>query len=256
MSEEKKKPKYTFTKELMARDTRPDHWWYRGLQLSEAKVREVMANTRSNQEAARWLGVTDKTWKKYAKMYFDEASGKSLFELHKNESGRGIPKNWSGSKWKASLDEVMSENQPVSVERIAKFKDLLMRDGRMGYKCGTCGYGEKRLTDMKAPLLLHFKNNNKSDWRQENLQWMCYNCYFLFIGDMFNNRIIREVEGTPTASPELREDIQASFELDDFYYDHLRKLGLDGPGDVHFKPDDIIDYKDPEDGSEFIDIKK
>jgi hypothetical protein len=54
----------------------------------------------------------------------------------------------------------------------------------------------------------------------------------------------------------IREDIEKGFDLDEFYYDHLRKLGLDGPGDVHFKPDDIVDYKDPDDGSEFIDIKK
>jgi len=254
MSEDK--PKFKFTKENMARDVRPDHWWYKGFQLTEAQVREAMAHTRSNQEAARWLGITDKTWKKYAKMYFDEASGKSLFEIHKNEAGRGIPKNWSGTKWKESLDQVLALNQVVNPDRIAKLKDLLMRDGRMGYQCESCGYAEKRLTDMKAPLLIHFKNNDKTDWRIENLQWICYNCHFILLGDIFSNSMIKRIESTHITSETIREDIEKGFELDEFYYDHLRKLGLDGPGDVHFKPDDIVDYKDPDDGSEFIDIKK
>jgi hypothetical protein len=53
--------------------------------------------------------------------------------------------------------------------------------------------------------------------------------------------------------PVIREEIQTAFELDDFYYDHLRKLGLDGEGDVRFKEappakliddDDFVDYVD------------
>ncbi len=254
MSEEPKK--YRFTKENMQKGVRPDNWYYKGLQLSEAKVREAMANTRSNQEAAKWLGIEIRTWKKYAKMYFDEASGKSLFELHKNVSGRGIPKTLANSRWKKTLEELLTEGQPLSIERIAKFKDMLMKDGRLGFCCKSCGYSEKRLTDMRAPLILHFKNNNKTDWRIENLEWICYNCHFILIGDIFSNAMIRRIEGTHITSETIREDIEKGFELDEFYYDHLRKLGLDGPGDVHFKPDDIVDYKDPDDGSEFIDIKK
>lgn len=254
MSEDK--PKFKFTKENMKKGVRPESWYYKGLQLSEAKVREAMANTRSNQEAAKWLGIEIRTWKKYAKMYFDEASGKSLFELHKNISGRGIPKTLANSRWKKTLEELLTEGQPLSVERIAKFKDMLMKDGRLGFCCKACGYSEKRLTDMKAPLILHFKNNNKTDWRIENLEWICYNCHFILIGDIFSNAMIRRIEGTHITSETIREDIEKGFQLDEFYYDHLRKLGLDGPGDVHFKPDDIVDYKDPDDGSEFIDIKK
>ena len=58
-----------FTKDMMAKETRPDTWWHRGLQLTEEQLREAMANTRSNKEAARWLGITDITYKKYSKSY-------------------------------------------------------------------------------------------------------------------------------------------------------------------------------------------
>jgi hypothetical protein len=239
----------------MSRDVRPEHWWNRGLQLTEAQLREAMANTRSNKEAARWLGITDITYKKYAKNTFDEATGKSLFEIHKNQSGKGMPKNWVGGIWKKNLDDMLVENQPINSKKILRLKELLMKDGRLGYQCCACKYGEKRLTDMKAPLLLNFKNGKKSDWRLENLQWLCYNCHFLFVGDPFSNKMLQRIESYEVDSPEIKEDIQSFYELDDFYYDHLKKLGLDGSGDVLFKPDDIIDYKDTEDGSEFIDIK-
>ncbi len=249
-----KKTGFTFTKENMARDVRPDHWWYKGLALTKAQVLEAMANTRSNQEAARWLGIHYRTWKKYAKMYKDEETGKTLFAKHMNISGVGIPRNWAGGHWQKTLDEMLTVNQPMGSKHIRNLKELLMKDGRLGFKCHGCGYCEKRLTDMRSPLLIHFKNGLKSDWRLENLQWMCYNCYFVLIGDFFTNKLIERVETMTLTDPVIRDEIQSAFELDDFYYDHLRKLGLDGEGDVHFK--NTEEPKDLEEGEEFVDFKK
>lgn len=242
-----------FSQVNMSKEGRPEHWWNRGLQLSEQKIREAMANTRSNKEAARWLGITDITYKKYAKAHIDEATGKSLFELHKNQAGKGMPKNWVGGIWKKNLDEMLVDSQPINSKRIMRLKDLLMKDGRLGYQCSTCQFSEKRLTDMKAPLLLNFVNGKKSDWRIENLRWLCYNCYFLYVEDPFSNKMIQRVESIPLDSPEIKEDAQTLFQLDDFYYQHLKNLGLDGDGDVRFKDidthtgtdelDDLVDYK-------------
>jgi hypothetical protein len=242
-----------FSQVNMSKEGRPEHWWNRGLQLSEQKIREAMANTRSNKEAARWLGITDITYKKYAKAHIDEATGKSLFELHKNQAGKGMPKNWVGGIWKKNLDEMLVDSQPINSKRIMRLKDLLMKDGRLGYQCSTCQFSEKRLTDMKAPLLLNFVNGKKSDWRIENLRWLCYNCYFLYVEDPFSNKMIQRVESIPLDAPEIKEDAQKLFQLDDFYFEHLKKLGLDGDGDVRFKDintptgmdelDDLVDYK-------------
>lgn len=246
---------YNFTKENMARGVRPEHWWNRGLQLSPERIREAMANTRSNKEAARWLGITDVTYKKYAKKHIDEATGKSLFELHKNQAGKGMPKNWVGGQWKKNLDDMLVENQPINTKKIIKLKELLMKDGRLGYQCATCKFSEKRLTDMKAPLLLNFVNGKRSDWRIENLRWLCYNCYFLFIEDPFSNKMLQRLEAMPLDAPEIKEDAQELFQLDDFYYDHLKKLGLDGQGDVLFKEPTGTPVDDDE-LSDLIDFKK
>jgi len=224
---------YNFTKENMARGVRPEHWWNRGLQLSPERIREAMANTRSNKEAARWLGITDVTYKKYAKRHI----------------------NWAGGQWKKNLDEMLVENQPINTKKIIRLKEMLMKDGRLGYQCATCKFSEKRLTDMKAPLLLNFVNGKRSDWRIENLRWLCYNCYFLFIEDPFSNKMLQRLEAMPLDAPDIKDDAQELFQLDDFYFEHLKKLGLDDRGDVLFK--EPTDTPVDDDGlSDLIDFKK
>ena len=67
--------------------------------------------------------------------------------------------------------------------------------------------------------------------------------------------MLQRVESNPIDMPEIKEDIQELYQLDDFYFEHLKKLGLEGTGDVLFKEEDLIDLKDLDDGSEFIDIR-
>ena len=56
---------------------------YKGLQLMESQIRYAMDNTSSNAEAAKWLHISYATFRRYAEMYIDSATGKSLFVLHK-----------------------------------------------------------------------------------------------------------------------------------------------------------------------------
>ena len=52
------------------------------IQLTESQVRYAMENSFGNKAAARFLNIDYRTYKKYAKMYVDNESGKTLFELH------------------------------------------------------------------------------------------------------------------------------------------------------------------------------
>ena len=63
------------------------------LNFTETDIRYAMDNTKSNSEAARFLKVSFTTYKKYAKQYTDSETGKTLWELHKNQSGKGIRKD-------------------------------------------------------------------------------------------------------------------------------------------------------------------
>jgi len=63
------------------------------LDIPESEIRYAMENTKSNAEAARFLKISFTTYKKYARLYTDRDTGKTLYELHKNQFGVGITKD-------------------------------------------------------------------------------------------------------------------------------------------------------------------
>ena len=60
------------------------------LVLTKKMIEDAQSQTKSNMAAARWLGVSYLTYRKYAKTY-------GLFEKHLNPSGVGIKKGYG--KW-------------------------------------------------------------------------------------------------------------------------------------------------------------
>jgi hypothetical protein len=225
---------------------------YDGYQFTEEDIRRAMAHTRSNAEAARFLQVCVTTYQKYAKMYIDQLTGKSLWHLHMNIASKGIPRKWNTGELKGDLDKMLTEKQLNNPKRLGMLKALLMKDGRLGYCCDACGHSERRLTDMKQPLMLSFRNGIRTDWRLENLKWLCYNCAFILGLDYFSNRMIRDMESHSDATDQHREEIKSFYQLDDFYLDHLDKLGLNDKGDIVNKSsEDIITERD--DAEDLID---
>jgi hypothetical protein len=66
--------------------------------LSKDQILAAMSQTLSNRAAARWLNVSYIHYKKWAKIYDPTEEGyPNLFEQHKNQSGKGIPKFLSNS---------------------------------------------------------------------------------------------------------------------------------------------------------------
>lgn len=208
----------------------PEHR-YKGYQLSEELVRTAMKHTRSNKEAATWLRVSYKTWRRYAQMYKDERTGRSLFDIHTAHGGKGIPKVRGTIKNKANpraleLGYQLVKGQystPVRVEELSK---RLMKDGRLGFCCAECGFSQKRPIDMKMPLLLNFKNNDRTDWTEDNLRWLCYNCAFLLSLDYFSKTKRQILQAIAPESPDAPEDLESFYKIDEFYLEHLRKIGV------------------------------
>jgi len=225
---------------------------YDGYQFTEEDIRRAMAHTRSNAEAARFLQVCVTTYQKYAKMYVDELTGKTLWHLHMNIPSKGIPKKWNTGQLKGDLDKMLTEKQLNNPKRLGVLKALLMKDGRLGYCCSACGYSERRLTDMKQPLMLAFNNGIRTDWRIQNLKWVCYNCAFVLGLDYFSNRMIRDMESHSDNTEQHREEIQSFYQLDDFYMEHLDKLGLNDRGDILGKIENSSDNQLDE-GEDLID---
>ena len=89
-----------------------------------------------------------------------------------------------------------------------------------------CQFKERRVLDYKMPLLLHFKDGNKKNYRKENIELLCYNHYFLTVGDIFTEKQVKNIEDhIPVNQGEVE------WELDDYQKQRLIELGLEKEDD-------------------------
>ena len=70
------------------------------LVLTKKMIEDAQSQTKSNMAAARWLGVSYNTYKKWAKYY-------DVFDQHKNQSGVGIKKGWAS--YKIPIDDIIKK---------------------------------------------------------------------------------------------------------------------------------------------------
>jgi 5-methylcytosine-specific restriction endonuclease McrA len=196
--------------------------------LSEGVIRNAMKHTQSNHQAARYLRMSYDTYRKYAKLYVDQETGKTLFDLHKNSSGKGINRvRWNDNFSAEKLDDILTKSQYKAFS-IEKIKSRLLYEGKLRHECYRCGHSEKRVVDYKQPVVLNFKNGDKHDWRFDNLEMICYNCHFLYVGNLYTEKQIRNLEDV--TSPELKK-AEIDLDIDDHYLQHFKELGLLGDDD-------------------------
>ena len=189
--------------------------------LGKELILAAMAKTKSNMAAARFLNVSYQHYKKWAKLYNSETHD-SLFDQHKNQSGKGIPKFLRiGGKEPALLDLIEGRANASSFTP-EKIKYRLITEGYLEEKCAQCGFQERRVLDYKMPLLLHFKDNNKKNYQLDNIEMLCYNHYFLTVGDIFTNK---QIEGIEDHKPVNQGKVE--WEVDDYHLQRLKELGLD-----------------------------
>ena len=72
--------------------------------LTKEQVLLAMRMTKSNRAAARYLNCSYIHYKMWAKRYVEFEGGRSLFEVHKNQSGKGIPKFFDNESRKSQWD--------------------------------------------------------------------------------------------------------------------------------------------------------
>ena len=143
--------------------------------LLESEIKDAQKKARSAMEAARLLGVSYNTYKKYARKY-------GIFEDLKNPDGTGIRKGYNLKRGKYSLDDILKGKYPEYP--IWKLKQRLLLNGYMLEKCNKCGFEERRITDHKVPLVLDFQDGDRKNHLYENLRMLCFNCSFLINGNL------------------------------------------------------------------------
>jgi len=185
--------------------------------LSKEMIVAAQAKTKSNMAAARYLHVSYTHYKRYAQMY-------KVFEDHKNQSGKGIPKFLKGTSKEPALLDIIEGRISAASFSPAKIKYRLIEEGYLLEECSMCGFKERRVLDYKMPLLLHFKDNNKSNDNSDNIELLCYNHYFLTVGEIFTDKDVKQIESHKEFNSTSEK---VEWEVDDYHLQRLKELGLD-----------------------------
>lgn len=206
--------------------------------LTKEQIQLAMRMTKSNKAAARYLNVSYIHYKMWARQYYEFEGGRNLFEIHKNQAGKGVAKFFKVSgaktKWK-TIDIIEGRISPTHF-KTEDIKKRMIEEGYLKEECAICGFHDRRLNDYKVPLILNFKDNNCNHYNLGNIRFLCYNCYFINVGEIFNSKDMIQLE---THQPVYGTTEAVDFELDDYQKQRLIELGLYEP-------------PKPEDGSEFI----
>jgi hypothetical protein len=197
--------------------------------LTKERILGAQSKTLSNRAAARYLGVSYDTYRKYAMLYKDETTGQSLFELHLNAAGKGIPKFMSNLGKEPPLLDVLEGRIPHYHFDPRKIKHRIIFEGLIDECCGKCGFAERRVTDNRIPLILHHKDRNIRNFTLPNLELLCYNCSFLYATSPISDEQVHLLEDYKDS----HRGVEAfDWELDEHHLEHLKALGLSADEDT------------------------
>lgn len=194
--------------------------------ISKEDCLRAMKQTRSIYAAARYLNCSYQHLKPFMKAYKDEETGVSLFDMHKNQCGKGIPKFMSNAPFgrkHPAIEDIVNGKADASSFTPDKLKFKMVEAGYMIEQCYWCSYDDRRDVDGKSPLIMFFKDGNKHNFRDGNCQLSCYNCYFLRLGNVFTERDMESLEGHQTV---YKTTEMIDFQMDDYQKRKLKELGL------------------------------
>ena len=195
--------------------------------FTKNQILNAMDKTLSVRAAARYLNCSFQHLKKWMKVYVDEESGLTLFDLHKNPHGKGIPKflsskNGFKSKEPPILD-IIEGRADASSFNPDKLKYRAVEAGLMKEECHRCGFHERRVLDSKIPLMLHFNDGVSTHWGLDNVNLLCYNCYFIYYGSVFTEKELDQLEGHKSVTIKTQE---TKMDMDPYHINRLKEIGM------------------------------
>jgi hypothetical protein len=166
--------------------------------LYEHEIKHVVFNIpdiKSNRDASQYLNVSFKRWKKYASLYIEKDSGKSYFQLLLDRSNKAkgqrliiLKKLHRKKKWdewyvKNILEKLNNSELDVKKYTQKRLKEFLIANDVLVERCTCCGYSEKNMLTGKVPLLIDHIDCDYTNWKIENLQMLCFNCFSQLVGN-------------------------------------------------------------------------
>lgn len=150
--------------------------------ILESRIKYALEVSKSISQAARYLHISRKTLYKYMKLYNID------FSQYSNQAGIGIPKNKIAYKY--DLEDILSGQHNGTKFNKQKLLTRLVKNLIFEEKCDICGFNERRITDERCPLIIDNINDDLTDWTKDNLRFLCYNCYFLNVGNLHGKKIM------------------------------------------------------------------
>ena len=139
--------------------------------MTPEKIKMAIKSTQSMGQAALYMGVSQNTFKKYAKQY----------DLWKPQTNlKGIRKTGNlGSALKHDLKEILEGKNP-NPYREDTLLDKAIREGYMACQCSNCSadFSYMNGSDRQPPLILDFLDRNTQNTKVENLRALCFNCVY------------------------------------------------------------------------------
>ena len=142
--------------------------------ITKKMIEDAQSVTKSNSEAARWLGVHYLTYRKYAKMY-------GVWEQHLNQKGVGIKKGYG--RWIKSLDQILDGSKKYRM-RAGYIKKRLIKEKWVEEECNSCGYNEIVMEKESVALRLDYEDGDVTNNTLDNLRLLCPNCFLSHNGHM------------------------------------------------------------------------
>ena len=191
---------------------------------SREDILRAMRFTKSNRAASRYLGCSYQHYKPYAKLFrLDESDPNSptLFDAHKNQSGKGIPKFLPNRRKEPNVKLIFETGTGWESFTPEKIKSRGITEGYLKEECYSCGFCERRVTDYKIPLLLNFKDGNRNNYLVDNLELLCYNDYFLLVADPLTPDQVRHIEDNTQVKA-----VSHDWDLNESHIENMKALGL------------------------------
>lgn len=166
--------------------------WYRAaFHFTESELRYGMQSCRNVAELSAFFKVGPTTVVRYLQQYYDHEHGMSLYDLFKKQKrerskDKKLNRKPQLSPNNAPISDIISGKHPKYNHE--KLQNRLILEGYLIEQCNICGFKGRRITDYKIPLKLAWKNKDTQDHRLENLELVCYNCYFMYYGEILARR--------------------------------------------------------------------
>lgn len=166
--------------------------------LYEHEIKHVVFNVpdiNSNRDGCRYLNVSYPRWKKYAQLYINKETNKSYFQILLDRSNKlkgarvkVLRQLHRKKKWDAwyvtNIIEKLNNNKlDVKIYTQKRLKEFLINNEVLANRCACCGYQEVNLLSNKVPLLIDHIDSDYSNFKIDNLQLLCYNCFYQLVGN-------------------------------------------------------------------------